>query len=81
MSVRLRLLRKPVKKARLLWLQILLVAVRTLSWVRASRNLVAWLLSVQSDMNHVELTISCVVVADARAIQARLSFTFRPKMI
>ena len=81
MSVRLRLLRKPAKKARLLWLLILLVVVPTLSWVRASRNWADWLLSVQSDMNHVELTISCVVVADARVIQARLSFTFRPKMI
>ena len=81
MSVRLRLWRKPAKKARLLWLQILLVVVRTLSLARASRNWVAWLLSVQSDTNHAELTISCAVVADARVIQARLSFTFRPKMI
>ena len=81
MSVRLRLWRKPAKKARLLWLQILLVVVPTLSLVKALRNLVDWLLSVQSDMNHVELTISCAVVADARAIQARLSFTFRPKTI
>ena len=45
------------------------------------KELADWLLSVQSDMNHAELTISCAVVADARAIQARLSFTFRPKMI
>ena len=43
------------------------------------KELADWLLSVQSDMNHAELTISCVVVADARAIQARLSFTFRPR--
>ena len=81
MSARLRLLRKPAKKAQLLWLLILLVAVLTLSLVRASRNWVDWLLLVQSDTNHAELTISCVVVADVRVIQARLSFTFRPKMI
>ena len=81
MSVRLRLWRKLAKKARLLWLQILLVVVRTLSWVKVLRSWADWLLSVRSDTNHAELTISCAVVADVRVIQARLSFMFRPKMI